>query len=234
MPGGGGRSGKRMALSKKGRGIVTGVVRVQAMQGLVGHSEESGWYWVGSHWRDLRKGVTWYDLCGSVEADREPVRVAGSGGSDRCEGLSAGKLSRDSAPRVFVGGWSCRHLADGQKDGVPHKLHPSSILGKDGEGYGAPGGLRLLRASDFSSSHDLVVREFESHVGLTAVGAEPAWDPLSPSLCPSPCSKINKHSKNMRGGIERSVWIQSLLGGRAVRKCLWVGSWNIRQRGVSA
>ena len=36
---------------------------------------------------------------------------------------------------------------------------------------------------DFSSGHDLTVREFEPHTGLCADNAEPAWDSLSlPSL----------------------------------------------------
>ena len=35
---------------------------------------------------------------------------------------------------------------------------------------------------DFSSGHDLTVREFQPRVGLCADSAEPAWD----SLCPSP------------------------------------------------
>ena len=42
---------------------------------------------------------------------------------------------------------------------------------------------------DFSSGHDLLVREFKPHhIRLSAVSIEPASDPLSPSLCPSPCS----------------------------------------------
>ena len=52
------------------------------------------------------------------------------------------------------------------------------------------------RASDFGSGHDLAVREFEPHVGLTAVGAASTSDPLSSSFCPSPaCAfpQINKY-----------------------------------------
>ena len=41
-------------------------------------------------------------------------------------------------------------------------------------------------ALDFGSGHDLKVREFEPHVGLPTDSMEPAWDSLSPSLCPSP------------------------------------------------
>ena len=52
----------------------------------------------------------------------------------------------------------------------------------------------------FGSGHGLMVREFESHVGLCADGVEPAWDSLSLSpslsLCPSRmlclALKINK------------------------------------------
>ena len=40
--------------------------------------------------------------------------------------------------------------------------------------------------SDFGSGHDLAVCEFEPHMGLAALSAEPASDPLSPSLCSSP------------------------------------------------
>ena len=39
---------------------------------------------------------------------------------------------------------------------------------------------------DLSSGHDLTVREFKPHIGLCADGVEPAWDSVSPSLCPSP------------------------------------------------
>ena len=35
---------------------------------------------------------------------------------------------------------------------------------------------------DFGSGHDLMIREFESHVGLCADSKEPAWDSLSLSL----------------------------------------------------
>ena len=39
---------------------------------------------------------------------------------------------------------------------------------------------------DFGSGHDLMVREFEPHIRLSAVSTEPAWDPLSPSLSAPP------------------------------------------------
>ena len=38
----------------------------------------------------------------------------------------------------------------------------------------------------FHSGHDLTVLEFEPCVGLSTDGAEPAWDPLSPSLSAHP------------------------------------------------
>ena len=38
------------------------------------------------------------------------------------------------------------------------------------------------RTLDFSSGHDLMVREFEPHIGLCVDGEEPTWDSLSPSL----------------------------------------------------
>ena len=41
-----------------------------------------------------------------------------------------------------------------------------------------------------TSGHDLVVRGFEPHIRVSAVSAEPALAPLSPSLL---FSKINKH-----------------------------------------
>ena len=66
-------------------------------------------------------------------------------------------------------------------------------------------------ALDCGSGHDLIVGGFELHIGLCADGAEPAWDSVSLSLCPSPprvCSlsvslslKINKLRKS-RGGAQ--------------------------------
>ena len=66
---------------------------------------------------------------------------------------------------------------------------------------------------DFGSGHDLSVREIEPHVRVCADNTEPAWGPLSPSLCPSPARahalalslslsfslKINKLEKKKRG-----------------------------------
>ena len=39
---------------------------------------------------------------------------------------------------------------------------------------------------NFSSGHDLTIREFEPHKGLSAVSWEPALDPLSSSLSAPP------------------------------------------------
>ena len=61
-----------------------------------------------------------------------------------------------------------------------------------------------LPTLDFGSGHDLTVCEFEPSTGLCAHSAEPASDPVSPSLCPSTAcacacalslSKINKNCK---------------------------------------
>ena len=38
-----------------------------------------------------------------------------------------------------------------------------------------------LRTLDFSSGHDLTVRGFRPHVGLSADSLEPPWDSLSAS-----------------------------------------------------
>ena len=37
---------------------------------------------------------------------------------------------------------------------------------------------------DFGLGHDLMVHETEPHVRLCADSMEPAWDSLTPSLCP--------------------------------------------------
>ena len=53
----------------------------------------------------------------------------------------------------------------------------------------------------FGSGHDLRVGKFETHIGLCIDSAEPAWNSLSSSLCPSPTHmhmhslKINKLKK---------------------------------------
>ena len=65
---------------------------------------------------------------------------------------------------------------------------------------GVPGW--LSQVSDFGSGHDLRVHEFEPHIELSVVSAEPTSDFLSPSLSlPLLClhvlslslSKMNKH-----------------------------------------
>ena len=53
------------------------------------------------------------------------------------------------------------------------------------------------------SGHDLTVREFKPNVGLSAVSAEPALDPLPPFLCPSlartlPLSLKNKQTYKIK------------------------------------
>ena len=44
---------------------------------------------------------------------------------------------------------------------------------------------------DFSSGHDLTVREFKPCIRLYAGGMEPAWDSLSPSICLSPAHSLS-------------------------------------------
>ena len=44
---------------------------------------------------------------------------------------------------------------------------------------------------DFSSVHDLSVREFKAHLQLCADSAEPAWDFLFLSLCTSPALSLS-------------------------------------------
>ena len=39
---------------------------------------------------------------------------------------------------------------------------------------------------DFGIGHDLTVCGIEPHIGFCAGSADPAWDSLSLSLCPSP------------------------------------------------
>ena len=55
-----------------------------------------------------------------------------------------------------------------------------------------------LRPSDFSSGHDLMVHEFEPHVGLCADGSEPGacFGSVSPSICPSPIHALSLSLKN--------------------------------------
>ena len=44
---------------------------------------------------------------------------------------------------------------------------------------------------DFSSGHDLTILEFEPQVGLCTNSPQPAWDSVSPSLCPSPAGTLS-------------------------------------------
>ena len=58
-------------------------------------------------------------------------------------------------------------------------------------------------ASDFGSGHDLVVHEFESRIGLTAVGQSFFGSSVPLSLCPSSArvlsvSKVNIFLKNKK------------------------------------
>ena len=48
---------------------------------------------------------------------------------------------------------------------------------------------------DFSSGHDLMVYEFEPHVGLHFESVEPAWNSLSPSLSASPLLSLSLKNK---------------------------------------
>ena len=71
---------------------------------------------------------------------------------------------------------------------------PGKTTTKPSQGH--PGGLSWLSGQlDFSSSHDLLVREFESRVGLHSDGTESAWDSLSLPLsfsAPTPLSLSQK------------------------------------------
>ena len=48
---------------------------------------------------------------------------------------------------------------------------------------------------DFSSGHDLTLREIEPLMGICADSTEPAWDSLSPLSLPLPLLSQNKHLK---------------------------------------
>ena len=59
---------------------------------------------------------------------------------------------------------------------------------------------------DFSSGYNLMVREFECHIGLFADSVEPPWDSLSLSLAPYPSlhslsQKINKLLGRLGGSV---------------------------------
>ena len=59
---------------------------------------------------------------------------------------------------------------------------------------------------DFSSGHDLVVREFEPHVGLCTDSVGPAWDSLSPSLSAPPLL-VSARNQSVNQSISQSVSI---------------------------
>ena len=52
--------------------------------------------------------------------------------------------------------------------------------------------------ADFSSGHNLAGREFKPYVRLTAVGTEPASDPLPLSLCPSSTYTFSEIKKRLK------------------------------------
>ena len=52
--------------------------------------------------------------------------------------------------------------------------------------------------SNLGSGHGLLVFEFEPCMGLAAVSAEPASDPVSLPLCPSHCRTVSKINKNVK------------------------------------
>ena len=55
-------------------------------------------------------------------------------------------------------------------------------------------------ALDFSSGHDLMVREFESRIGLCTDSMEPTWDSLSPPSATSPMCEhvlVREHASSL-------------------------------------
>ena len=88
---------------------------------------------------------------------------------------------------------------------------------REEEGYP---GCSVSWPSTFGSDHDLMVHEFEPYIGLAEVSPEPASDPLSIPLCPSPIhvgtwalslSKINKHKKKKKRNIFITVLKQAMV-----------------------
>lgn len=78
----------------------------------------------------------------SVDMAREPVRVAGSRGTQHGSGSVAyqGSSVETQHPGPLLGGWSHRHppprIHTGRrKASAQHKPYRSSVPGKDGEGY---------------------------------------------------------------------------------------------------
>ena len=82
------------------------------------------------------------------------------------------------------------------------EAHPQFVYVKKwklGRGGGAPEwlsrlGIWLLVLAQVMIS--FMVCEFEPRIGLCADSAEPAWDSLSLSLCPSPASALSVSLKN--------------------------------------
>ena len=68
-------------------------------------------------------------------------------------------------------------------------MHPAGdlwFLFKSLTPWGAWGAQSVKRPTlDFSSDHELMVCEFKPRFRLCSDGTEPAWDSVSPSLCPS-------------------------------------------------
>ena len=54
----------------------------------------------------------------------------------------------------------------------------------------------VSQASDFGLGHGLMVHEFKSSTGLSAISMESALDPLSPSLSASPPFSLSTPLKN--------------------------------------
>ena len=77
-------------------------------------------------------------------------------------------------------------------------------------------GRSVGQVSDFGSGHDLKVCEFEPRVGLSAVSAKPALDPLSPSLslCPSPAHALSL-SLPLKNKIKQNEDSNTFRGGRS-------------------
>ena len=83
---------------------------------------------------------------------------------------------------------------------------------------GEPGWLSWQ--SDLGSGHDLAVRGFEPHIGLTAVSTELAWDPLSLSLSlPLFCSF--SFSLSLTKINIKKIFFKKVFFSQYEKKCLW-------------
>ena len=139
------------------------------------------------------------DVSGEV---RTGTRISKARSCDRSDVRSTGMLGRE----VIQTGYTRSNLGS-QGEESEHKLEQRNCMMKVMLGH--PGG-SVGQASDFSSGHDLAVREFEPRLGLCADSSEPALDSVSPSfsapplltLCPS-LSKINKLKTNLKRKKER-------------------------------